>query len=91
VHRRTNDNTNYRVILSSVLEAIALVGCSVVQVRSPGYPHFPGLGGEQPLGCGVNRPRVASHGCELSLGSRWQVLYVRKQFAGKDNPNRAMV
>jgi len=50
VHRRTNDNTNYRVILSSVLEAIALVGCSVVQV-----------------------------------------LYVRKQFAGKDNPNRAMV
>jgi hypothetical protein len=35
--------------------------------------------------------RVASHGCERSLGSRWQVLYVRKQFAGKDNPKRAFV
>lgn len=40
VHRRTNDNTNSRIMFFSVLEGVALVACSVVQVHPP-HPHRP--------------------------------------------------
>jgi hypothetical protein len=54
VHRRTNDSTNYRVMLTSVLEAIALVGCSVVQVSHTGPPSVSRQRKGAAAGCGVD-------------------------------------